>query len=308
MAPQQRPDDDEIVERFTSLNVWRHGDERAPHKPLLLLWVLARLQRGEPRLAPFREIEPSVGVLLRDFGPPRTTRPEYPFWHLQSDGLWVIPERGALQADIDEAPHRHNPRLTVIRQVDAHGGLPEGLYDELRRRPDLVNRIVERLLDDSFPASMHQELLDAVGMPWVTLTTRPARDAAFRDTILRIYEHRCAVCGYDAMLGSIDLGLEAAHVRWHAAGGPDTENNGLALCALHHKAFDRGAIGLDDEQRILVSQHVRSGAGSIELLVRFSGQPLKGPQPGCPPPAPPNVEWHRREVFREPVRLPTSSR
>jgi len=303
VATAHKSRDEEIVGRFASLNVLRHGDERAPHKPLLLLWTLARLQRGEPRLAAFSEIEPSVGDLLRDFGPPRATRPEYPFWHLQSDGLWVIPERHALQADIESRPDRHNPRLTVIRQVNAHGGLPEELYEELRRRPDLVNHIVEKLLDDSFPASMHQELLDAVGMPWVTLTTRPARDAAFRDTILRIYEHRCAVCGYDAMLGNSDIGLEAAHVRWHAAGGQDTEENGLALCALHHKAFDRGAIGLDDDRCILVSQHVRSGAGSIELLVRFSGQPLIGPQRGCPPPTQPNIEWHRREVFREPARV-----
>ena len=65
----------------------------------------------------------------------------------------------------------------------------------------------------------------------------------------------------------------------------------------HRKAFDRGAIGLDDDRHILVSQHVRSGPGSIELLVRFSGQFLKGPQPGCTPPAPPNIEWHRREVL-----------
>lgn len=302
MAQRPGPGDDALVERFASLNVWRHGDERAPHKPLLLLWALARLQRGEPRLTPFREIEPGLGALLRDFGPPRATRPEYPFWHLQSDGLWVVPARAALQADIDEAPHRHNPRISVIRGVDARGGLPEELDRKLRSRPELVNRIVQRLLDDSFPPSLHQEILDAVGMPWVTLTTRPARDAAFRDTILRIYEHRCAVCGYDAMLGSSDLGLEAAHVRWHAAGGPDTEDNGLALCALHHKAFDRGAIGLDHDRRILVSQHVRSGAGSIELLVRFTGRPLLGPQPGCPPPAPPNIAWHRKEVFREPAR------
>ena len=37
------------------------------------------------------------------------------------------------------------------------------------------------------------------------------------------------------------LGIEAAHIKWHQAGGPDTEDNGLALCTLHHKRFDRGA-------------------------------------------------------------------
>ena len=47
-------------------------------------------------------------------------------------------------------------------------------------------------------------------MPYVQVARRRPRDPAFRDTILRIYEYRCAVCGYDALLGSTDLGIEAA--------------------------------------------------------------------------------------------------
>ena len=43
------------------------------------------------------------------------------------------------------------------------------------------------------------------------------------------YGDRCAVCG-----------VEAAHVMWLQAGGPDDVRNGLVLCALHHAAFDRG--------------------------------------------------------------------
>lgn len=52
------------------------------------------------------------------------------------------------------------------------------------------------------------EFLD-VAMPWVQLTTRRPLDPGFRATILRIYEHRCAVCGWDAMLDNTDLALEA---------------------------------------------------------------------------------------------------
>jgi len=33
---------DEILRRFDRLNVWRRGDQRAPHKPLLVLLALAR--------------------------------------------------------------------------------------------------------------------------------------------------------------------------------------------------------------------------------------------------------------------------
>lgn len=296
--------DDDILDRFARVTVWRRGGERAPHKPLLILYALAALQRGEPRLIPFERIEEDVGRLLRNFGPPRATRPEYPFWHLQSDGLWVIPERDVLQADIDAAPYRHNPRLTVIRSAKAHGGLEPSLYDILSSEPSLVNRIVTRILDDNFPPSVHQDILDAVGMPWVTVGPRRSRDPAFRDTILRIYEHRCAVCGYDGQLENTDLGIEAAHIRWHAAGGSDSEDNGLALCSFHHKALDRGAMSLDDDRRILVSQHVRGSHGVAEWLLRFVGQQIRAPQAGESPPADHNIDWHRREVFRAPPRAP----
>jgi putative restriction endonuclease len=91
-------------------------------------------------------------------------------------------------------------------------------------------------------------------------------------------------------------------VRWHAAGGQDTADNGLCLCTFHHKAFDRGAIGLTDDHRVLVSQHVRGSTGIDEWLLQFVGSTINQPLPGEPPPSPSNVVWHRREVFREPPR------
>jgi hypothetical protein len=49
------------------------------------------------------------------------------------------------------------------------------------------------------------------------------------------------------------MGIDAAHVRWFAFDGPDTLDNGLALCVLHHKLFDLGVLGLDPKLRVQVS-------------------------------------------------------
>lgn len=58
-----------------------------------------------------------------------------------------------------------------------------------------------------------------------------------------------------------------------------------ALCTFHHKAFDRGAISLDDNRCILVSQHVRGSHRVDEWLLSFLGRPLRRPQTGEPVPA-----------------------
>lgn len=296
-------DDSPILDRFAKIKTWRRGTNRAPHKPLLLLWSLARVQRVEPRLTPFEDVYEPLKLLLIEFGPQRKSyHPEYPFWHLQTDGLWEIPQADELKADLDRRRRKNNPAKSVLIRASAEGGLPNDVYESLRSRPDLVNEIAAGILDEHWESSFHNEILDAVGMPYVQITRRRKRDPAFRDTILRIYEHRCAVCGYDALLGSTDLGIEAAHIHWHSHGGTDTEDNGLALCANHHKAFDRGAISLDDDHRFLVSQHLRDTQGARDWIIRFSGRPLRGPQSGCPPPSSSHLDWHREQVFREPAR------
>ena len=100
--------DEDFLKRF-DVNVWQRGDERAPHKPLLLLLALARLQRGDDRLMLFEDVDTKLAALLRDFGPARkTTHPELPFWYLQTDGIWELPEREELKAAVS---HRKKTNL-----------------------------------------------------------------------------------------------------------------------------------------------------------------------------------------------------
>lgn len=63
----------------------------------------------------------------------------------------------------------------------------------------------------------------------------------FRRNVLRAYRERCAVCS----LRESQL-VEAAHiVRFSEPGAVDTVVNGIALCAIHHRAYDRNLMGID---------------------------------------------------------------
>jgi putative restriction endonuclease len=80
---------------FDRLNVWSRGGQRAPHKPLLVLYALGRWARGERGDIPFREVDRDLTALLKEFGPTRQSYdPEYPFWRLQNDGVWAVQAAG----------------------------------------------------------------------------------------------------------------------------------------------------------------------------------------------------------------------
>lgn len=294
-----------LLQQLEAVNIWRRGDQRAPHKPLLLLLTLASVLRGEVRQQPYAEIDDKLRRLLIEFGPYRkSTHPEYPFWRLQNDGdFWDIPQRGEVLEDLRQRKRVDDVPPSVLLEHHVTGGFSQPVFDLLRRDRRLAKEIVARILQAHFPSSMHESILDAVGMPLEEVVVlRDARDPAFRDTIIRIYEHRCAICGFDGKLGMSDLALEAAHVKWHAAGGPDNEDNGLALCVLHHRLFDRGALGISKDHRVLVSQHVHGGDEVAHSVVRFAGSLFRPPQAGSKRVAEQHIRWHYHEVFRQPER------
>jgi len=294
-----------LMEALQSVSVWRRGSQRAPHKPLLLLMALARIQRGEDRLVAYSDIHPKLAQLLSEFGPPRkSVHPEYPFWRLQNDGdFWEIPERAAALRERGDRPRTGDVPSSVLESVHARGGFSAEAFNLLRRNPSLVNQLTASILEEHFPTSVHEDLLDAVGMPWIVEGQKPSkRSPEFRDEVTRLYEHRCAMCGFDGRLGSVDFALEAAHIMWHAYGGPDQPSNGLLLCSIHHKALDRGALGLTGNRRIQVSQHLHGGSQVDRLLLDLAGSPLRTPIESGATPAEQFIQWHQKEVFRGPPR------
>ncbi|MGD9546708.1 MAG: phosphorothioated DNA-binding restriction endonuclease [Candidatus Krumholzibacteriia bacterium] len=288
-----------ILDKFREINVWKRGDERAPNKPLLLLFALARVSRNEDREVRYPEIHEKVGGLLREFGPPRqVVHPEYPFWRLQNDGIWIVRD-----TDKPGMPARNgDPKVSVLVKHQISAGFNPEFDQALRNDSALIAESAGIILEAHFPASIHDDILSAVGMQLREAFTRRQRDPAFREKVLSAYGRRCAVCGYDVRLGNQPLGLEAAHIKWHQAGGPDIESNGLALCTMHHKMLDLGAISLSPERKILVSQDVNGLNGVDEWLLRFNHQRISHPLTKDHIPSGEFIKWHREQVFKTPER------
>ncbi|ABM96819.1 phosphorothioated DNA-binding restriction endonuclease [Methylibium petroleiphilum] len=295
---------DPIEARFEQLNVWRNGDKRAPHKPLLILLALASWQRGAREMR-FAECEQKLGELIREFGPAaKAVHPEYPFWRLQNDGLWVV------EADQEMRTRQSNsdPLKSELRAAGARGHFFADVAEELERRPALIGRVAQRVLDAHFPETLHEDILAAVGLEVseeTESTTRRRRDPNFRNAVLQAYQYRCAVCELDLRIGSITVGLEAAHVKWHQARGPDAVHNGVALCSLHHKLFDLGAFHIGADRRILVSEQVHGTSRFEEVLLRHHGALALEPVRSEHKVLRDFVGWHFDQVFKKEARPAT---
>ncbi|MGY1499628.1 phosphorothioated DNA-binding restriction endonuclease [Streptomyces sp. QTS52] len=282
--------------RIAKLRQWTRSGTRAPHKPLLLLHALGRFQQDADSELRYSTVEKDLQSLLTEYGPPNRTTPAYPFHHLVSDGVWEV--------RTDLGPGSPGTGVRVLRETGATGRLAPELRTALRGEPELLGRMARLLLDLHFPPSLHSELCEAVGLELEPAETghlvpaRRQRDRRMRELVLTAYEYRCAFCGYDGRIGTVPVGLEAAHVRWWAFGGPDDVDNGLCLCSLHHKLFDKGVLGVDDGHRILVSQHfVGHSPAAREHVVALAGRPLIGPQQGVRPVAADHRAWHTSQVF-----------
>ena len=77
---------------------------------------------------------------------------------------------------------------------------------------------------------------------------RKYRASDFRKRVLGAYEHHCAACGVQLAL------VDAAHIIPVAATTSNDETaNGVALCKLHHAAFDRNLLSFDEKYKIEIS-------------------------------------------------------
>jgi putative restriction endonuclease len=80
---------------------------------------------------------------------------------------------------------------------------------------------------------------------------RRVHQPLFRTQVLHAYQRRCAVCRLP-----FDQLLDAAHIKADADGGVPAVSNGLALCKIHHGAFDADILGITPEYRVVIKESV----------------------------------------------------
>lgn len=100
--------------------------------------------------------------------------------------------------------------------------------------------------------------------------------AHFRRVVLDAYQNRCCVCS----LPERPL-LDGAQITPDSdEAGEPVVNNGLALCALHHRAFDAEMMAVDSNYTVIVRDErlAHPADPANRVLLDFHGKPIRLPR------------------------------
>lgn len=118
----------------------------------------------------------------------------------------------------------------------------------------------------------------------------------FRNAVLSAYNQRCCISG----LANPKL-LVASHIVPWSQDDANRLNphNGLALSALHDKAFDLGLITVDEDYRVVVSSQATDAKDPFfsSAIASFHGKPIALPEKFYP--AAKFLAFHRQHIFQQ---------
>ena len=105
------------------------------------------------------------------------------------------------------------------------------------------------------------------------MVARRLDQVRFIATWYRAYRNRCAVCS----LRERDLVKTTHIIGWREPGAVEAVVNGLALCAIHHRAYDRNLLGIDPAGVVHIGARLLRGTDGPMLTAGLQGFHGAGP-------------------------------
>jgi hypothetical protein len=158
---------DEFCSRLEHLRVDRSGGLVKPYKPLLVAAVVILIHKGkQPNRNVFLDggLRSAFQQLLDLLFPrwPKKAKPEYPFRHLENDGVWkLVPIEGASDA-LRAARDAHAEAWDVLRHVQC-AQPDEDVFRRLAASFEDRFRVLRLLARGYFPTETSGKLWDYLG-------------------------------------------------------------------------------------------------------------------------------------------------
>jgi putative restriction endonuclease len=239
----------------------------------------------------------------------------YPFFFMGSDGFWNLQPRHETRA-------KHGQTISSLKRLrECYFGAKfnDDLFPLLQiesSRDKLRATLVETFFDPKFQQmlweqstvnyeaaayssnllTVSEQLVDLAGKK--KCPTAKVRDQGFRKAIVRLYDHRCALCGIKIITDENHTIVEAAHIIPWSISKNDNPTNGMALCKLCHWSFDEGLMAVGSENQVLVSQIIKNDPNLPGHMLTLSDRPIFRPPESKYWPVQENFKWHRKERFK----------
>lgn len=167
--------------------------------------------------------------------------------------------------------------------------------------PNQENFVIDSFGYDEFEA-IQRSLFDSGGATYNAHDLKDedrifVRNAAFRRSIIRLYDQRCAFCEMRVVSWDGQNIVGGAHIMPFSEFHNDLFVNGIALCKNHHWAFDRGWFGIDDEYRIMIPRDRFTEEPALESreMMSFSGEVIGLPRERKFLPSLEDLRWHQEK-------------
>lgn len=295
---------------------------RAPHKPFLLLSVFDLIATGgiaDNFITPSFELSDLFVGYWSRIMPPGTTGLMYlPFYHLATSGFWhlipqpgMLDERGRSIKSIKRFLYfyqgaKFNDDLFLLLKDESFQKKLRSVLIETYFASDVQLALTEQSIIHWESSRYSDDILGTNEplIPYERITTDKSikdkiRSQGFRKAIVKLYEHRCALCGLRMLTPEGHTIVEAAHIIPWSASQNDQPQNGMALCRLCHWFFDEGLMGVGQHYEVLISPVVRQDGnypGHIETMI---GREILKPAKETFWPGLGYLEIHRKETFRK---------
>lgn len=292
----------------------------APNKPVLLLAVIELIYRGEIQHNQIYLSPELIAAFLKLWGELEINRRAdigLPFFHLKSDGFWHFKAKPGFEF-VESIANKVKVRsVSSIQQTVDYACLDAELW-KLLQQSENRNQLLLTLIDAWFSdktaqierslqfnafGDLQNQLFATGGRIYESDEIASegeqesiVRDAAFRRTIISIYDHRCAFCGLQ-VFNTLENIVDGAHIKPFGKFYDDRINNGLSLCKNHHWAFDRFWFTLNDDFSIIVSDTLREDSPHARPIKDFHGDRITLPIREEYRPRPDALQWHRQSFF-----------
>lgn len=242
---------------------------------------------GPPDIMEPHQNIPEIGTELE--GVVKTVK-DYGAFVVVADGVAILLHRTSIVQDsvanLGEYLHPGDIVKVIIRE-STDGNHPYTL--------DFVARVGNLLDDSDLPEG---DIFDLKATRRRGTSGGFVRTSTFKAEVLDAFAHVCVICGICQKVGEDITAAEAAHIVPRGKRGSDMVGNGLCLCQLHHWAFDRGLLAVEEDNRIVVSPYVQEREGVAGGLAKLAGQSLRWPEGREIPQK--ALAWHKRNVFLRP--------